>query len=249
MLKKIAITVSYLFLVTFLGCAGLTHQKNTEALQRVKKVAIIGFTVQEPAPAGIGVSLNSGRVGAVAGGSMIGKSAAEVNEMYADLAQAFGKNLNWTVMPASRMKHHPGYQAAYDRTMKGWQNKMPPGRGEQRYFVPDIMDNDGMRILGTDGRTALIQALGVDAIITAHVNVFISGTTVGGFGTRYPRSRLSFQLYMPGKNAPDWFEGNVLGEQSKTSLGATAFWDEGLLNRLALQSARTAYAKISLAEN
>ena len=65
-----------------------------------------------------------------------------------------------------------------------------------------------------------------------------------GIGARHPQSRLSFMLFTPGTSSPDWFEGGIDGEESKTSVGATGFIDEDLMNRLALQSAQEAYAKI-----
>lgn len=129
--------------------------------------------------------------------------------------------------------------------MKGFQNKMPPGKGQQEFRVDGIMDYQAMRILGNEGRTELMRALGVDAIVAAEVRVGLAGTTFAGIGNRYPKAHLTFQLFTPGTDAPDWFEGSIEGEEAKESVGKTAFFDEALLGRLSLESARTAFLKIN----
>ena len=46
--------VSFLF---YCGCAGLSSHKNEEAMAKVKKIAVIGFSVYEPASASIGLNV------------------------------------------------------------------------------------------------------------------------------------------------------------------------------------------------
>lgn len=227
------------------SCAAFkTHDKDELAVAKVKTVAIIGFAVTEPAPAEVGVGLLSGKASVEQGGSLIAKNSAEVDEMYNELAKAFGKNVRWKVIPLAKLKTMPGYKIAYDKTMKGWQNKMPPPKGSQQYLIDGVMDNDSMRILGENGRAELLHSLGVDAIVTSKVDVFLKGTTVMGIGSRHPWSRLSFQVYSADPSKPIWFEGAVDGEPSEKSVGSTGFFDEKLLGDLALGSARTAFRKI-----
>ena len=228
----------------FTGCAGLTHHKDEAALSQVKRVAIVGFTVQEPAPATIGLNLNSGHVHGAAGGSLITQYSTDTDQMYSDLVKKFGRNTSWVVVSPSKMKQNPGYQKAYDDTMKGFHNRMPPGEGMNVYGVNGVMDNQSCRLLGADGRSALMKALKVDAIVTAQVDVLLSGTSIMGIGSRYPQSRLTFQVFTPNKDSADWFEGNLLGKESPTSVGSTAFFDVDTLNRLALASAKTAFDEI-----
>jgi hypothetical protein len=178
------------------------------------------------------------------GGGGIVSQSPESNQMYESIIKAFADKTKWKVTASSVLKKNTGYQAAYDRTMKGFQNKYPVSSDQQKYTVDSIMDNDSLRILGVEGRNALMKALGVDALITAQVDVFLKGNTVMGIGSRYPQARLSFQLYTPNADRADWFEGNLEGEEAKVSVGKTAFFDEKILNEQALQSARTAFAKI-----
>lgn len=227
------------------GCAMLkTHDKDEVAVARIKTVALVGFTVVQPAPAEVGVGLLSGKVTAEQGGSLIPQNSVEVDEMYQELAKAFGRNVRWKVLPLAKLKSHPGYRAAFDRTMKGWQNKMPVPAGKQQYLVDGVMDNDGLRILGESGRAELMKALGVDAIITSKIDVMLKGTTVMGIGGRHPRSRLSFQVFSAASANPVWFEGAVDGEPAERSVGATGFFDEKLMKELSLVSARKAFQKI-----
>lgn len=107
------------------------------------------------------------------------------------------------------------------------------------------MDNESLRVMGTEGRDNLMKALGVDALVTAQIDVLLSGTTVLGIGSMYPYANLQFQVYTRGKSTADWFEGAIEGEKAEKSIGSTALTlDVELMNRLALESARTAFAKI-----
>jgi hypothetical protein len=148
------------------------------------------------------------------------------------------------VQDRSKMVANPGYQKAYERTMKGWQNKMPPSKGEKRFAVEGIMDWDAPRILGPKGREQLIRDLGVDSIVVARVDVMLNGNSIMGIGSRRPQSRLSFQIYTPDQENAVWFDGAVDGEEAKESVGATQFFDEEALKRLAVRSAETAFQKV-----
>jgi hypothetical protein len=225
-------------------CASLSHSKDEASVQQVKRVAVVAFTAITPASASIGVSLSGGGIGATAGGSIIPKTDPMIEQMYVDLGKAFSHNLNWDVMSERSMLENSTYKADYDKTMKGWQNKMGPGRGQNQFNVADVMDSDGPRILDVSGRDELIQALGVDAIVVARVQVSLTGTTVAGIGSRHPQTSVAFWIYKKGQEKAIWFEGGIKGEETEESVGKTAFIDESLLNQLALKSAQSAYTKI-----
>jgi len=241
---RISILVSVIVFSVFCGCASLTHHRNEARLAKVRKIAVVGFSVVQPAPASIGFNLNRGQLERMEGGDFIPKRGESINEMYDSLAASFAGNVAWQVVPASLMKRNTAFQHAFERTMKGWQNKMPVGSGRQQFLVDGIMDNEGLRILGKSGRNELLTGLGVDGLVTAQVDVFLNGTAILGVGNRYPQARVSFRLYTQDSDSPDWFEGNLQGEIAKSSVGATAFFDEAMLNKLALESARTAFAQI-----
>lgn len=229
------------------ACAGLTKQKDEAKVGQVRKTAIVAISVFEPASREIGLNLGSGKVEGSAGGSIMAKTDPHVDSMYSELANSLRANLKWNVMDKAQMVSNSGYTLAYDKTMKGWQNKMPPGEGMFHFNVAQVMDFDGPRILDFKGREALIQALGVDAIVVARLQVSLNGTSVMGIGSRKPQTHVSFFLYGKGEEKPIWFEGNIRGDEME-SVGKTAFIDQKLLGELALKSAKTAFNKIGTAE-
>ncbi len=221
--KKIfTVVITLLLLIT--ACAGLSRRKNEEALKKVKKVAVVAFDTVQPKPT-VGMATNNGKA----------------DEMFAEFAKIFGTLTHWEVMPISRMKENAGYKAAYEKTMHGFQNKYLASKDEKKFTVPKILDNDCLRLLGKDGRDALMKALGVDAIVTSRVVVVHGGSVFSGLK---PQAKLSFEVYVPHMNSSDWFEGNIDGEESKTSIGRTTFFNADKQGELALPSAVSAFQKI-----
>lgn len=241
-IKALGLTLGAL---SFSACGLIqTHSKDDASVTQIKRAAVVAISVYEPASATMSLSLNSGKASAEAGGSLIPGYDAHIDEMYQNLGQSFAKNMSWNVMSVKTMLGNKGYQTAFDKTMKGWQNKMPPGKGQRQLLVKDVMDFDSARILGGKGRDELIDALGVDAIIVARISVNLNGSSVMGVGERHPQTDLSFFIYKKGEEKPIWFEGQIKGDEATESVGKTAFIDEALLGRLALKSAKTAFAKI-----
>lgn len=245
-MKKIIFALCLTLFVA--GCSSMVRNHDAAALKRVKRAAIIGFTVYQPDSAKVSLNVGSGNVEADRGGSLITKNSSHVDKMYLSLRRAFSTKRKWKMPDSQSMKAQSEYRKAYDQTMKGFQNKMPPPPGTHQLLVKGMMDFDALRILGQEGRERLMRALKVDAIIAATVRVNLSGTTIMGIGKRYPQARLSFTVYGRGSEKPIWFDGEVNGDVSETSVGATAFIDTKLLDKLSLQSAKTAFSKIGLSD-
>jgi hypothetical protein len=90
-----------------------------------------------------------------------------------------------------------------------------------------------------------MKALNVDAIFVARLTIQINGTTVMGIGARHPQAKLTFFLYKLGVENPVWFEGGVDGDE-QPSVGSTGLSvDEGLFAQYAINSSKTAFAKIT----
>jgi hypothetical protein len=233
--------------VTLSGC-GLfkVREKDEAAVGKIRKVAVVGFSAFEPAPSSLSLNVNTGRMETAPGGAIIPQYSDSTQEMYEGLRKALTQNMRWEVLEAARMISKPGYQTAYDKTMKGLQSKMPPTAGFQKFAVKDLMDSDSGRMLGVDGRDALIDGLEVDSIVVAQVDVTLTGSTVIGMGPRHPQSKVSFQVYSRGAEKPVWFDGSIDGEATQESVGTTGPFDEKLLGQLAAQSAQTAFQKIGI---
>lgn len=228
-----------------LACGSIkVREKNIEATNRVKRVAIVGFSLQQPAPRKLGLDLSKGGLTGTAGGSQFAENSQHAEKFYSELQKHLQKNFGWEVIKLSDLKTHPGYKKAFDMTMTGWQNKMPTPENMRHHTVEGVMDADGTRILGPTGRDELVKSLKVDAIMNVRFNVELHGTKVMGIGSSYPQSHLGFELYAAGLERAIWFDGDVEGSQSGKSVGKTAFFDEALLNELSLESALGAMEKL-----
>jgi hypothetical protein len=220
-----------LLVLSSAGCAGLTHKKDAVATSTIKRVAVVGFSTIEPAPA-----FNSGTMQ---------QKDPHIEQIFQDLNASLHTTMNWTILDATKMKANPAYDADYHKYMDGFQNKMPPGKGEKDFIANGIMDDQCTRIMGMAGRDALMKALNVDAIFVARLTIQINGTSVMGIGARHPQAKLSFSLYKLGVENPVWFEGGVDGEE-QPSVGSTGLSvDEGLFAQYAINSSKTAFAKIT----
>ena len=243
---KISIPIYSLILSSLLiACGSLkVRDKDQAAVNSVKRIAVVAFATLQPGSATLGLNLSKGSVEGGSNAVMHSRSSDHAEKMYSDLADTLKKNLKWNVLDKKSMITNPDYAKAYKQTMEGWQSKTPPGRGINQFLVGDVMDADGPRILGPQGRDELIKALKVDAILVARVNTVLKGTSIMGIGNRYPKAMVSFYLYSKGKEQAIWFDGGIEGDESKTSIGKTAFIDEQLLGDLAVNSAKSAFSKI-----
>lgn len=228
-------------LIILSGCA--TSKKNEAEVNKIKKVAVVAFSANLPASQKLSLDVMSGKTSGELGGSIITETSLTMNEIFHHINQTFLKNKNWKVLESNTMKKNPAYIQAYKTTMEGWQNKMPAGAGTKDYVVQDIMDKDGIRLLGPEGKKQLIQALKVDAIIAASVTTNLEGFTVMGIGKRKPQSTVLIQVYNAFEESPIWFE-SFKGDESEESVGMTGFIDEEKLQSLSLISVKSALTKI-----
>lgn len=220
------------------------REKNVEAVGRIKKIAIVAMSMSQPAPRKLGVDLSKGSLEGMSGGSMIAENSPRAEQIYHELEKQLGTKFGWKVIALSDLKSNPGYQFAFASTMKGWQNKMPGPEGNHNYTVEGVMDVDSIRILGQKGRDELMQALKVDAILSIGVNVRIVANTVMGIGSHFPQAIAAFQIFVPNQEKAAWYDFEISGAQSTTSVGKTAFFDQDLMNTLSMDSAKDAISKI-----
>ncbi|HPI40706.1 MAG TPA: hypothetical protein PLJ21_07865 [Pseudobdellovibrionaceae bacterium] len=235
-LIKQIISITFLFLAS---CSSLKpHEKNVEALKKIKKVAIIGFTVVEPVASSLDPlkpSTNNILVG----------TAKHADQMWAQLFEVISNKTNWQVVSSDVMKKNPAYQVAYKSTMEGWQNKMPPGEHVRLLGIQSVMDYESLRILKPEEKKKLMKELRVDALLVAKVNVGLIGTTVMGIGDRYPQVSVNVQAFSLDSDNDIWRE-SFTGEKSEKSVGKTNFFDEEILVKASLEGSKSALNKIQL---
>ena len=232
-----------LFLSALLTIASLsacgsikTREKDDVAVAKIKTAALAAYTADFPAA----VDLLKPR-----GANQIPVSSPENDRLYEKLNQAFQARTKWKMLDTKKMRLQTPYRLAFEKTMKGFQNKMPINEGVNRFVVENVMDSECLRILDVSGRDKLMTDLGVDALVVAKIDVHLNGTTIMGVGSRYPQSVLSFFVFERGQEKPVWFEGSLKGKEMGESVGKTAFIDEPLTAKLAAESAETAFAKIN----
>ena len=244
-MKNIKSSLTLLTLGTlFSSCGSLKiRDKNPSEVSSIKSVALINLDMQEPRPKELAFNLGSGKVEGDRAMGTFQEKSSHVERLYSELARAIAINLKWRVLDRSTMASNPGFQKAYEKTMKGWQSKMPPGEGYAHFVTKGLLDYDSPRILDFEGREKLIRDLNVDAIVVAKVHVSLTGTSIMGFGPRKPMSVLSFAVYKKGIEKPIWFDGNVEGKKG-ASVGATGLWSVEKLQHEATESAIDAFSRI-----
>lgn len=225
------------------ACSSLkTRDKNSEAVAKIRTAAVVAYTHDTPAAREIGLNLGSGKLEGSSGGSWQNQENPESNELFDKVILAFQKQMQWKVMDSKKMRANPAYAASYKQNMEGWHSRMPPNAGINRFLAHEIMDFDSARIMDKQGRNQLMKDLNVDSLIAVQSRVILGGTTVMGIGSRKPTTRITFFVYNRDVEGPIWFD--TLEGQEMQSVGSTAFINETLMHKLALQSADIALAKL-----
>lgn len=232
--------------LALIGCGTIkTKDRNVSETQSIKRAALIAFTADLPARSGIGLNMNSGKAEGSRGGSMLNQNSPETERMMRQVSQAFGSRMKWAMLDPEKATEAPAYREAYKKTMEGWQNKMPPASGTNRFVVRNMMDSECLRILDQPNREKLMQDLKVDALIVSKVDVVLSGTTVMGVGSRYPQSKMFFQVFKKGHERPVWWE-TLDGKVMEESVGKTGLTlDEKKIADLGLRSLQDGLAKLN----
>ena len=222
------------------GCATPEKEKNEALIGKIKRVAVVAFAVSEPAPRVAKPKFRKKTLHDVDWESVSTESSDHANQMYLGLQEKMANHLHWTVLSQHSMIENAGYQAAFNRTMRGRQQKAALGQGQKKFSVEKVMDWDSVEVLGPEGRDTLITALGVDSIVVARVDVLFSHAFAPGSHPAL-QSRVTYQVYSPGVPKAVWFDGAVGGDKASELVGKTAFFDEDALKRLAVKSANSAF--------
>jgi len=240
-IKKCLSVIALFIAATTTACSSLTvREKDSAAVAQIERVAVIGFENVQPMATLSGVTKLVEK-----GGDAFDRVDPHADQMYEDLVAALKAQMNWQIVDRQKMVSNGTYQRLFHKTMTGLQQtQMPVGPDQTKTLAKDIMEADCGRRMEIAGRDELMEALGVDAVAVARVDVDLGGFTIMGFGPRYPQSRVNFIVYRRGQEKPVWHDGWIEGEEMDQSIGSTRFFDDDLLSELAVQSAKTAFAKI-----
>ena len=223
------------------GC--VSKEINELEVNRVKKVAVIAYTLNLPMPAELSLIASDVTDLASGKGLSFNNDSKAAEAILNQVNTVLTKKQQWTVLSVEQLRQNPAYINAYKSTMDGLQNKMLSNDGSRDFLAKGIMDKDGHRLLKATGRAELMKALGVDAIAIVHVTTSLKGFSFFGFGSKKPQANVFIQVY----NSPDqraiWHE-TIQGEVSDESLGFTGLYSVEKVEELTKKSVVTALDKI-----
>lgn len=240
----------FLYSVFFVAC-GSAQKLDRNRVEKVQKVAIIGFGLQHMRP-------NTGKdvVSALLGGEDDRFSGAEIavpsklaEQMYMELASNLAKQTGWKVIDYTTLKNHPAYRAFYKRHTKQPQLR-PLVKSHVEAYIPEgIVEGFLLGRLDEKERASLMRELGVDGAVIVTVNsdlvndanVFQKLAFQGKFrrlvGTR-------FAVFDVHGEDPIWFDGKTRAESEEGAKHGLGFSDVEKLNKISLQTAKQVFSKI-----
>jgi hypothetical protein len=204
----------FLILLTLGACSGGKIQK--EKLEKIQKVAVIGFTVYHRTP-------NSAKsvVAALSDDDSGRPIAAEIakddpfaNDAYAKFGTMLANKTRWRVVDQKTLSRNPEYAEWLSKSTKGltarplvngpnWTTLKPAGIVEA-FTAQNISRTDRQKIL---------KALGVDAVIVLSSRIDLNHRGILKItGTLHPASHLEFYLWDAVNEDPLWFELNAAAE-------------------------------------
>ncbi len=248
-MNKQSILVSVITLALLSGCAHTKIEK--DKISSIRKVAIIGFDVQQQKAVGMGDLLAIATKSKEASKAQlaIGEEAKHVIDIYNDLRSQIEKDTSWQVLPLNQIQTNPVYVALYKEKTEGFQMRPQINDRMTLLQAPQILDTFAARLTKEESLQGLQKALGVDALIIAGVQVQlykggIIYTIKSMFGKAElePQAVTNLTLLEPRSNTSIWSESNALGEPAKsnekTFLGLA---QDEVVNRLSVQAARNSF--------
>lgn len=230
--------VQFIMLSAIVTSCGMlkTRNVNTAEVDTVQRAAIASFSLVHPNTSSVSYNLGSGKLGVEEDRDLIMKYDPNITKTYLSLKKYFEKNAKWKIIELDEMTTNSSYQKSYADKMNGLQfGKV--AEGGIHYGVKKVMDAQSLRRMEQKDKDALMEGLGVDAIIEAKVYIrHIKG---------HPQATLHFTAYKKGVEVPVWFEGAINGNTLSASLGESQLYDLDESLRLSHQAALLSFEKIN----
>lgn len=231
--------------LSLMSCSTMSRQRDDAEYKKVKSAAVVAFILKEPASDVLAVDIGSGAKGAQLGGSSFYQTSTSADQSYQDLTAYLSKQTGWSVLALNDVQHNKYYTDEATKLMAPIKILHAPPSGSNWYLAKDVMAPSAAEIGGREERNKLMNALGVDAIVVATVDVSIKGGfSLNGLGPRKPQSNFVMKVYERDHDKPIWNE-EIQGEKSEESLGWIGFIDEKRMDQLAAESTKTALARIN----
>jgi hypothetical protein len=196
-------TLVVLFMFIFItGCASLGGTYDKEKVQKVKKIALIGFSYDAPLETGDHmVSALMGNEQSSGPGMMAGQKWEKIlpetpysKEVYDQLVAGLKKD-GWQVKPADVVRNSPSLKAFYNKSVKVGYLPLEKGDGRfERTGIPQYIH--AASLAGKQEFAKIAKELGVDAVASAYVHAKGS-QSIPLISTIHHSSTTMFQIYDP----------------------------------------------------
>jgi hypothetical protein len=208
--------------ILFTGCASLTKvSKQNENLAKVKKVAIVGFSVsyQEPPRSKIGEIIHTAKMLSGADDAPKYGENENVDLLYQEFAEKIQKENSWHVLPVSQLAGLPKYKSLVKDTSEGLQLRPPLPQSMSVLRAHQIIDAGAFRMMKPEQKARLAKDLGVDAVLIVEI---ISSIEVEGGLKKYigmaefrPRAQVTVEMIDGKSDKPLWQDSWAWGTGDK----------------------------------
>ena len=201
-------------LIFMSACSTLTIDKTRTTA--VKRVAIVGFSVQQPRHKGLESLFSSSNHGEYQWGSSLGVANPLADEMYAALEKQLAKEMKWKVIDRKQVAGNTFYQTFYDDKMKGMQMRPPAPSGIVYLAANGIVDAYPLEAADSSRRKEIMKKLNVDAIAVATVKIELEKggglKMLVGAGDYFPKATVNFSVFDAKAEDPAWRDLAAAGE-------------------------------------
>jgi hypothetical protein len=236
------------------GCAGrkIAHDQ----VDTVKKVAIVGFGVEQRVP-NTAEGVLSDMMAPKDNSFMSGAKAAKIAEpaphariMYDLLQDQLAKGMGWKVIAREDLTRRSDYAAFFhDKTKQPQMRPFVSGPNMEMYVPEGVVESFLIHSMSIEERRALIKKLGVDAVALVTVRIELENggglKTLVGAGDLHPRAKVSFELYNSTAEDPIWMDLNADGDASAEGVEhVLGFANVDAVNKQAIATADSAFHQL-----
>lgn len=215
---SISIIMATLMASLATSCATIKIEK--EKVAAVKKIAIVGYAIQQTMPnsgENILERLASSKSNEMLVFAGLPKAMPHADNLYGDLARNLQEGLGFKIISRRDLASNPHYRVFLQEKTSGAQPRPLVASKYVEVFTPDgILEPFLLNTLKLDQRQKLIKSLGVDAIAMATIKVdLVSHSFLGVAGTLNTVSKMEFKMFDGKSEDPIWHDLNADGKESE----------------------------------
>ncbi len=209
-----------------LGACSTGPKVNSEALAKVKTIAIVGFEVVQQQPKDLEFSIGGSSSSDELDRMPMSKNpvtAKHATQIYEVIRKTLKKDMSWQVADVEMLRKNSQYSEVTKEQTSGWRSLPPVGAQFDVFSNAGIMDYWAWEKLSTDKRKQVISDLGVETalVIRARSTLKESFTVkkLYGGGNYHPQVALELKLYAADGSEVIWSDHHVLGEPTSEKAG------------------------------